>query len=56
VGRARPPPLGVAGDPISGPREVVSMGWLDLVGIIVLCTIVFMLVSICERERHGDKR
>ena len=34
------------------PREVVLMTWLDLIGIIVVCTIVFMLVSLCERERH----
>jgi len=27
--------------------------WLDLVGIVVLCTIVVMLVAVCERERHG---
>jgi hypothetical protein len=32
------------------------MSWLDLVGVVVLCTIVFMLVSICERERHGGGR
>jgi hypothetical protein len=31
------------------------MSWFDLLGIIVLCTIVFMLVSICERERHGGR-
>jgi hypothetical protein len=26
--------------------------WLDLVGIIIVCTIVFVLVALCERERH----
>jgi hypothetical protein len=34
------------------PRDVVLMTWLDLIGIIVVCTIVFMLVSLCERDRH----
>jgi hypothetical protein len=26
--------------------------WLDLVGIIIVLTIVFVLVALCERERH----
>jgi hypothetical protein len=26
--------------------------WIDLVCILVVCTIVFMLVQVCERERH----
>jgi hypothetical protein len=34
------------------PQVVVFMTWLDLIGIIVVCTIVVMLVSLCERERH----
>jgi hypothetical protein len=34
------------------PRDVLLMTWLDLIGFIAVCTIVFMLVSLCERERH----
>jgi hypothetical protein len=34
------------------PQDVVLMTWLDLIGIIAVLTIVFMLVSLCERERH----
>jgi hypothetical protein len=26
--------------------------WLDVVGIIIVCTFVFVLVAVCERERH----
>jgi hypothetical protein len=26
--------------------------WIDVVSILVVCTIVFMLVQVCERERH----
>jgi hypothetical protein len=26
--------------------------WIDVVSVLVVCTIVFMLVQVCERERH----
>ncbi|TWF82322.1 hypothetical protein FHX44_118271 [Pseudonocardia hierapolitana] len=26
--------------------------WLDVVGILIACTVVYLLVEFCERERH----
>jgi hypothetical protein len=26
--------------------------WLDMLGILVVCTLVFVLVAVCEREGH----
>jgi hypothetical protein len=26
--------------------------WLDIVGIVIVCALVFVLVALCERERH----
>jgi hypothetical protein len=26
--------------------------WLDVVSILIVCTVVFLLVALCERERH----
>jgi hypothetical protein len=34
--------------------DVVLMAkvWLDVVGILIVCAVVFLLVALCERERH----
>jgi hypothetical protein len=32
--------------------SAMAQFWIDVVSILVVCTIVFMLVQVCERERH----
>jgi hypothetical protein len=31
--------------------EMAKM-WLDIAGIVIVCALVFVLVALCERERH----
>ena len=31
------------------------MGWLDVIGIVIVCLIVFRLVFISEREQHEGR-